>query len=352
MQRIFESDVLVAGGGLVGMPLALALARGGLSVTLVDALSPQHVTDAGFDGRVSAVAFASCRMLQELGVTVHLSGQMQPINDIVVSDGRLREGASPLFLHFDHTELGKEPLGQLIENRHLRQALHTAIALEPNITLLAPIRVAKIEYDESVRAWLSDGSEVHARLCFAADGRTSPLREAAGIKTISWDYPQTGIVTTVEHELPHEGVAQEFFLPSGPFAILPMTGNRASLVWTERRDIARAILALDETRFAQEMRLRFGDYLGVAKPIGPRWSYPLSLHLARDYVRPRLALVGDAAHGIHPIAGQGLNLGLRDAAAAAEVVIDAHRLGWILAVSPRLSAISNGGVSTMCRWRW
>jgi len=327
MQRIFESDVLVAGGGLVGMPLALALARGGLSVTLVDALSPEQVTDAGFDGRVSAVAFASCRMLQELGVTAHLAGQMQPINDIVVSDGRLREGASPLFLHFDHTELGKEPLGQLIENRHLRQALHTAIALEPNITLLAPLGVARVEYDESVRACLSDGSEVQARLCFAADGRASPLREAAGIKTISWDYPQTGIVITVEHELPHHGVAQEFFLPSGPFAILPMTGNRASLVWTERRDIARAILALDETRFAQEMRLRFGDYLGVAKPIGPRWSYPLSLHLARDYVRPRFALVGDAAHGIHPIAGQGLNLGLRDAAAAAEVVIDAHRLG-------------------------
>jgi 2-octaprenyl-6-methoxyphenol hydroxylase len=327
MQQHYKSDVLVVGGGLVGMPLALALAQGGLSVTLVDALSPAQVTNAGFDGRVSAVAFASCRMLRELGVLSHLDGEMQPINDIVVSDGRLREGASPFFLHFDHKEIGEEPLGQLIENRHLRLALHRAIAETPNINLLAPMNVASVEYGEQVRANLDDGSIVQARICFAADGRASPVRKSAGIKSIAWDYPQTGIVTTVEHELPHEGVAQEFFLPSGPFAILPMTGNRSSLVWTERRDIARAVLALDDKRFAQELGARFGDYLGTCKPVGPRWSYPLGLHLARDYVRPRLALVGDAAHGIHPIAGQGLNLGLRDAAAAAEVVIDAYRLG-------------------------
>jgi len=227
MQKLYESDVLIAGGGLVGMPLALALAKGGVSVTLVDALSPAQVTNAGFDGRVSAVAFASCRMLRELGVFSHLDGEMQPINDIVVSDGRLREGASPFFLHFDHKEIGEEPLGQLIENRHLRLALHRAIAATPNITLLAPMSVASVEYGERVRASLGDGSIVHARVCFAADGRDSPVRKAAGIKSIAWDYPQTGIVTTVEHELPHEGVAQEFFLPSGPFAILPMTGNRS-----------------------------------------------------------------------------------------------------------------------------
>ena len=327
MQQTYQSDVLVAGGGLVGMPLALALARSGLSVTLVDQLSPAQVIDAAFDGRVSAVAFASCRMLRELGVLEHLSGEMQPINDIVVSDGRLREGASPLFLHFDHAEIGDEPLGQLIENRHLRRALHRTIDATPNIRVLAPLHLEQVSYGDAVHATLGDGSSVRARLCFAADGRDSPLRKAAGIKTIGWDYPQTGIVTTVEHELPHEGVAQEFFLPSGPFAILPMTGNRSSLVWTERRNIARAVLALDETRFAQEIRARFGDYLGRCKPVGPRWSYPLSLLLARDYVRLRLALVGDAAHSIHPIAGQGLNLGLRDVAAAAEVVIDAHRLG-------------------------
>lgn len=327
-KAVHESDVLIVGGGLAGLPLALALAQGGLSVTAVDAQDPAKVTDAGFDGRVSAIAFASCRMFERIGVTKYLDGQMQPINDIIVSDGRVREGASPLFLHFDHTEIGDEPLGHLIENRHTRIALQKAVDAEPLVRLIAPNAVRHVEYGSArVTATLSDGSLVHAKLCFAADGRPSPTREAAGIRTIGWDYGQTGIVTTVEHELPHEGVAQEYFLPGGPFAILPMVGNRASLVWTEKNDMAKAILALDDKAFADEMRARFGDYLGQCRPVGPRWSYPLNLQLAREYVRPRLALVGDAAHGVHPIAGQGLNLGLRDVAAAAEVVVDAARLG-------------------------
>lgn len=326
-KAVYESDVLIVGGGLAGMPLALALAQGGLSVTLVDALDPATATGAGFDGRVSAVAFSSCRMLKRLDVIKHLDGQMQPINDIVVSDGRVRGPGSSLFLHFDHTEIGDEPLGNLIENRHLRIALQKAISEAPGIKLIAPNAVTHIAYGAQVVATLADGSTVKARLCLAADGRNSPTRLAAGIKTIGWDYGQTGIVTTVEHERPHEGVAQEYFLPGGPFAILPMVGNRASLVWTERHDAARTILALDDDAFADEMRARFGDYLGPCRPVGPRWSYPLSLQLARDYVRPRLALVGDAAHAIHPIAGQGLNLGWRDVAAAAEVIIEAARLG-------------------------
>ena len=322
-----DSDVLIVGGGLSGLPLALACAQGGLSVTVVDALDPATATDAKFDGRVSAIALASCRMLERLGVTQHLQGQMQPINDIMVSDGRVREGASPFFLHFDHREIGNEPLGNLIENRHMRIALQKAVAAEPTIRLVAPQSVTRIDYGAQVTATLGDGGTVTARLCFAADGRNSPSRAAAGIRTIGWDYGQTGIVCTVEHELPHEGVAQEYFLPGGPFAILPMVGNRSSLVWTEKTADAKAILALDDAAFAAEMRARFGDYLGDCTPVGPRWSYPLTLQLARDYVRPRLALIGDAAHGIHPIAGQGLNLGLRDVAAAAEVVVDAARLG-------------------------
>ncbi len=326
-KAVYESDVLIVGGGLAGMPLALALAQGGLSVTLVDALDPATATGAGFDGRVSAVAFSSCRMLKRLDVIKHLDGQMQPINDIVVSDGRVRGPGSSLFLHFDHTEIGDEPLGNLIENRHLRIALQKAIGEAPGVKLIAPNAVKHIAYGAQAVATLADGSTVKARLCLAADGRNSPTRLAAGIKTIGWDYGQTGIVTTVEHERPHEGVAQEYFLPGGPFAILPMVGNRASLVWTERHDAARTILALDDEAFADEMRARFGDYLGPCRPVGPRWSYPLSLQLARDYVRPRLALVGDAAHAIHPIAGQGLNLGWRDVAAAAEVIIEAARLG-------------------------
>jgi len=322
-----DSDILIVGGGLAGLPLALACAQGGLTVTVVDVLDPATATDAKFDGRVSAIAFASCRMFDRLGVTKHLQGQMQPINDIMVSDGRVREGASPFFLHFDHKEIGDEPLGHLIENRHTRIALQKAVADEPRIRLIAPESVAHIDYGSQVTATLGNGDKVAARLCFAADGRGSRTRQAAGIKTVGWDYGQTGIVCTVEHELPHEGVAQEYFLPGGPFAILPMVGSRSSLVWTEKTAEAKAILALDDDAFAEEMRVRFGDYLGACAPTGPRWSYPLTLQLARDYVRPRLALVADAAHGIHPIAGQGLNLGLRDVAAAAEVVVDAARLG-------------------------
>jgi 2-octaprenyl-6-methoxyphenol hydroxylase len=252
---------------------------------------------------------------------------MQPINDIMVSDGRVREGASPFFLHFDHKEIGDEPLGHLIENRHMRIALQKAVADQKLIRLLAPQSVTRVDYGAQAVATLGNGEKVSARLCFAADGRGSPTREAAGIKTVGWDYGQTGIVCTVEHEVPHDGVAQEYFLPGGPFAILPMVGNRSSLVWTEKTEDAKAILSLGDEAFAQEMRARFGDYLGACAPVGPRWSYPLTLQLARDYVRPRLALIGDAAHGIHPIAGQGLNLGLRDVAAAAEVVVDAARLG-------------------------
>ncbi|MDR3498401.1 MAG: FAD-dependent monooxygenase [Parvibaculum sp.] len=323
----YESDVLIVGGGLTGLPLALALAQGGLGVTVVDAQDPARVVDAGFDGRVSAIAFASCRMFDELGIMKHLEGQTQPINDIVVSDGRVREGASPLFLHFDHSEIGDQPLGQLIENRHIRIALQKALEEAKGIRLLAPLSVERVAYGEGVTARLSNGARVSAKLCLAADGRNSPTRVAAGIRTVGWDYNQAGIVTTVEHERPHDGVAQEYFLPGGPFAILPMVGNRASLVWTEKTEMAATIMALDDEAFADEMRARFGDYLGACKPVGPRWSYPLSLQLARDYVRPRLALVGDAAHGIHPIAGQGLNLGLRDVAAAAEVIVDAARLG-------------------------
>ena len=322
-----DSDILIAGGGLSGLPLALACAQGGLSVTVVDALDPATATDAKFDGRVSAIALASCRMLEQLGVTQHLEGQMQPINDIMVTDGRVREGASPFFLHFDHREIGNEPLGNLIENRHIRIALQKAVAAEPLIRLLAPQSVTRLDYGAQAVATLGNGETVSARLCVAADGRNSPARDAAGLQTIGWDYGQTGLVSTVEHELPHEGVAQEYFLPGGPFAILPMVGNRSSLVWTEKTEDAKAILALDDAAFADEMRARFGDYLGACAPVGPRWSYPLTLQLARDYIRPRLALIGDAAHGIHPIAGQGLNLGLRDVAAAAEVVVDAARLG-------------------------
>ena len=325
---VTKTEVAIAGGGMVGLTLGLALARAGIATTVIDVLPPSAVVDAKFDGRVSAIAHASCRMLKALGLWPHLEGVAQPILDIMVSDGSLRAGASPAFLHFDHRDIGTEPLGNLIENRHFRMALQSALDETPLLTLIAPQRVlSAVAGPGATTITLADGRKIEAALCIAADGRDSPLRQAAGIKTIGWSYPQTGIVATIAHERDHNGVAHELFLPSGPFAILPMTGKRSSIVWTERSDLAPAFLKMGDESFAAEVAKRFGNHWGWTRPEGPRWSYPLSLHLALSYIAPRLALAGDAAHGIHPIAGQGLNLGLRDVAALAEVLVEAKRLG-------------------------
>jgi 2-octaprenyl-6-methoxyphenol hydroxylase len=328
MKNQINADIVIAGGGLVGMTLSLALARGGLNIVVIDALDPQTVTAASFDGRVSAVAFASRRMLSALGLDPYLKDRTQPIDDILVSDGSVRAGAAPLTLHFDHREIGDAPLGELIENRHTRMALFAAAAGLDNLRLLAPARVESLSLERG-RAILavSGGRTISAAVCIAADGRDSPLRKQMGIRNASWSYGQTGIVATIAHERPHNGIAHELFLPSGPFAILPMTGNRSSIVWTENSAAAPAFLRLPGPDFVTEAQKRFGDHWGKISIEGPRWSYPLSLHLASRYVGDRFALAGDAAHGIHPIAGQGFNLGLRDAAAIAEVMIEAARLG-------------------------
>ena len=321
-----KADIIVCGGGMVGLTLGLAAAQGGLAVTVVDALAPEKVLAAGFDGRVSALAYASVRMLTALGVWPHLQPHAQPIHEILVTDGKAGEPASPFSLHFDAAEIGAATLGHIAENRHIRAALFAVMA--PNLTLIAPAGVTRLEKDAGgVIAHLSNGTRIKAALAVAADGRDSKLRASEGIGVVGWSYPQTGIVATVAHERPHNGVAYEHFLPSGPFAILPLTGNRSSLVWTERNDKAPAMMALDENDFNAEVARRFGPHLGATKVVGGRWSYPLSFHLARDFVRPRFALAGDCAHGIHPIAGQGLNLGVKDAAALAETLLDAARLG-------------------------
>ncbi len=323
-----QADVIVCGGGMVGLTLGLALAQGGLKTVVADAARPSATLDPKFDGRVSALAFASVRMLTALGVWQALQTDAQPIREILVTDGKPGEAASPFSLHFDSGEVGADSLGHIAENRHIRAALYGAAANAPSLELIAPAAVQSVTVsDGHAVARLADGQEVSAALAIAADGRESPLRAQAGISTIGWSYPQTGIVATVEHEKPHNGVAYEHFLPSGPFAILPMTGNRSSLVWTEAKDTAPAMLALDEVGFNEQIARRFGTHLGRTKAAGPCWSYPLSFHLARDFVAPRFALAGDCAHGIHPIAGQGLNLGLKDAAALAEVLLDAARLG-------------------------
>src|ERR1700742_4795438 len=321
------SDVIIGGGGMVGLTLGLALAQGGLKVAVADPLPKSTVTGTAFDGRVSALAYAAIRMYRALGVWEHLGPHAQPIEDILVTDGAPGKAPSPFSLHFDGAEAGT-PLGHIAENRHIRAALFAAVEKTPNLELISPAALSDLVADaHAITATLSDGETITARLAVAADGRESAMRERMNIGIVGWSYPQIGIVATVEHEKPHNGVAYEHFLPAGPFAILPMTGSRSSLVWTEAKTKAPALLALDEARFNEELARRFGGHLGKTKAAGPRWSYPLSFHLARDFVRPRLALAGDCAHGIHPIAGQGLNLGLKDAAALAEVLLDAARLG-------------------------
>ena len=316
-------DLLVVGGGLAGLSLALACAGAGLEVAVVDREDPARTVGEAFDGRTTAIAFGSKQVLAGIGLWPEIAGDAEPILEIRVADA-----GAPLFLHYDHRDIGEDPLGWIIENRVLRRALLACVARQPTLRHLAPAEVVFVERDAAgVTATLADGRRIRAALCAAADGKESPLRRAAGIGTVEWPYPQAGIVCTVRHERPHGGVAVEHFLPSGPFAILPMTERRSSIVWTERAALAPHFMKLGEAEFAAEIAKRFGDYLGRLDPVGPRWCYPVSLMVAESFAADRLALVGEAAHVIHPIAGQGLNLGIRDLAVLAELVVDARRLG-------------------------
>jgi len=321
-------DVIIGGGGLVGLSLAIALAKGGLDVVVADPVPQSAALDAKFDGRVCALSYASVRMFQALGIWEHLKNDAQPINDILVTDAKLGSAPSPFSLHFDAAEAHADALGHIVENRHTRRALFAVANTLANLRLVAPAALTNLKSDAAgITASLANGETIRARLAVAADGRESPMRELMGLSVISWSYAQWGIVATVAHEKPHNGVAYEHFLPAGPFAILPMTGNRSSLVWTETETLAPRMMQLADADFDAEIAWRFGAHLGKTKAAGPRWSYPLKFHLARGYVKPRFALAGDSAHGIHPIAGQGFNLGLKDAAALSEIVLDAARLG-------------------------
>ncbi len=330
-------DVLIAGGGLVGLTTALALDSAGLSVAVVDPLVFEEQLAASFDGRSCAISFANMRMLDVLGIQARLKSNIGPINEILVSDGRpddglRRGGPGPMLLHFDRNELGGadagEPLGWMVENRYMRKALLDEIRARGTICLLGAAVIAQNEYDEvNWQITLSDGQEICAALLIGAQGRNSPLRKQAGIRTHNWGYNQWGVVATIAHEQPHRGIAHEYFLPAGPFAILPLSGNRSSLVWTETPAAAQYLKTCDDAFFQAELERRFGRFLGDLTPSGPRWAYPLSLMLAEEYIAPGLALVGDAAHGMHPIAGQGFNAGIRDAAVLADVLADSARNG-------------------------
>ncbi len=319
-----DAELVIAGAGLTGMLLAVACAGAGLAVAVVDPQDPAAMLGEGFDGRTSAIAYGSRLVFDGIALWPEIAAAAEPIREIRVADD-----GSPLFLHYDHRDLGADtPLGYIVENRVLRRALYQRARALPNLRLLAPSRVAAIEASETgVVAVLDGGGHLEARLVAAADGRELPLRRAAGIGAMEWRYHQTGIVTTVAHACPHGGIAVEHFLPSGPFAILPMTGNRSSIVWTEHADLAPRLLALADAEFTAELAARFGDFLGDIEPVGPRWAYPLGLLLAERYVARRFALVGEFADVIHPIAGQGLNLAIRDVAMLAELIVDRRRLG-------------------------
>ena len=322
------TDIAIAGGGLNGATLALALARAGFSVTLIDAADPESQTSDAFDGRSYALALSSQRLFAALGLWPGLADHAQPMLEIKVSDGRAGEGPSPFFMHFDHGEIEEGPMGYMVEDRHLRRALITAVQSDDRVTYLTGVRVTTQKPGESdIALTLSDGCEVSAGLLAGCDGRGSDTARRAGIKRLDLDYGQTALVCAVDHQRPHQGTAQQFFMPPGPLAILPLKGNRSSIVWTETTARASEIQALDSAGYLEALRPRFGDFLGDIGLSGTRFAYPLSLSLAHSFVGTRLVLAGDAAHGIHPIAGQGLNAGLRDVAALAEVLSTARRRG-------------------------
>ena len=320
-----RADAIIFGGGLVGLSLAAALDSCAVSAIVVDPADPDLRTDAAFDGRTSAVSSSSMRMLETIGVAAHLTEPGCPIRTIAVADG-----LDPGGLHFEPED--DEPLGWMHENRHLRAALRARAEAGPNTWLLWKSRVSTVDRAEhGVVVALQDGRKLCAPLLIAADGRNSRTREGAGINIARWKYDHQAIVSVIRHEREHDHVAYEIFYPTGPFALLPMTddskGHRSAIVWSVPEQDAPGWLSLDDEDFALEAEAAMGGFLGKVTMLAPRSSYPLGFHHAAEITAKRLALVGDSAHAIHPIAGQGLNLGFRDAAALTEVLVEGARLG-------------------------
>jgi 2-octaprenyl-6-methoxyphenol hydroxylase len=328
MSKSSDCDVIIAGGGFVGMTQAVALgltAPKGFRVAVVDAEPPQSTKS---DARASALSAASKGLLSVLGIWPELAGNAEAITGIEVTDSAVDAARRPALLGFDDELRPGEPGAYMIENADLQRALVSVVAREGAIEIFAPDSVTGyVTTPVGVRAQLGSGGEIDAKLLVAADGKRSRLRERARIKCVGWSYPQIGIVTTVAHAEPHGGKAVQHFLPSGPFAILPLTGNRSSIVWTEDKGTGEAIMAADKAAFLGELVKRFGSRLGDITLAGPRQSFPLDFQVARSFVAERLALIGDAAHAVHPLAGQGLNIGFRDVAALTEIIVEGGRLG-------------------------
>lgn len=320
-------DVVISGGGFAGMSLAIALAKIGLEILLVEKGRMDAQLEPAFDGRVSAIALGSQRILDSLCVWENIATHAEPITDIRVSDGN-----TPFFVHYDHDTIAATtkgaPFGFIAENRYIKHALHQALSQYKNIHVAERTAIASFKNETASITIHTDKNEsCRAALLIGADGKNSGIRKLASIKDVSWAYEQTAIVCTIKHEKPHEGLAQERFLAAGPFAVLPMTHDRSSLVWVEPNDRVQMYLDLPEDEFVQEIAERVGGYLGKISVEGKRFSYPLSLVHAKAYVSGRVVLAGDAAHAIHPIAGQGVNLGFRDVAVLAELIEKQQRLG-------------------------
>ncbi len=323
-----DADILIVGGGLNGPALSLAVAQAGLTSVVIDARPAPDRAEPGFDGRAYALALASRRLLTAIGVWDAVGHRAQPIQEIKASDGRAGEGAAPWFLHFESAEIEEGPMGHMLEDRFLFAALRAAMEASPGITLMSGETVVAQEIaGPDARVTLASGRTLTGRLIVGCDGRGSGTATRAGITRRGWGYGQTALVTGIDHALPHHGIAHQFFMPEGPLAILPLPGNRSSIVWAEGEARAAAIQGLPDTAYLAALRPRIGDFLGDFTLAGARFTYPLSLSLATRFAVPRLALAGDAAHGVHPLAGQGLNLGLRDVGALAEVLADAARRG-------------------------
>jgi 2-octaprenyl-6-methoxyphenol hydroxylase len=318
-------DVLIGGAGFAGLALAIAL-RQALGPSYAVLVADPALGGATHDARASAIVAAARRLFETIGVWDAVAGEAQPILDMRITDSRLGDAARAVFLSFDGDVEPGEPFAHMVENAPLLTAL-VERAKREGVELMAQGVTGQTNAASHIHVELADGSTIAARLLVAADGARSGIRQRAGIATHGWDYGQSGIVTTVAHERDHGGRAEEHFLPAGPFAILPLKGRRSSIVWTETTAEAERIVALPDAQFHAELERRFGLTLGEIEAVGPRRAFPLGLAVARTFVAERIALVGDAAHVIHPIAGQGLNMGLKDVAALAEVIVDAARLG-------------------------
>ncbi len=337
MTETIAAEICVVGAGPVGGTLACRLAEAGISTVVVDRAPLPPMENPAFDGRAYAIAAASRQVIEEAGIWHRLPAPSCPITEIRVTDGRLGRPASRLFLHFDHRDAAGPnddvgAFGWMVEARDLRVALNATLNTHPNLRLFAPAEATVERRADGATVRITGGPSIACQLVVAAEGRQSPLRNQAGISVTRLPYRQTGIVCAIAHEHPHHNVALEHFLPAGPFARLPMSGTEgaphvSAIVWTERDDVAPRMLALDDDALARQIARRMGDHLGAIRLLGRRWHYPLGAQHAHRYFDTRLVLVGDAAHGIHPIAGQGLNLGFRDVGELARRLIAAHATG-------------------------